>query len=227
MALTRTAVIFGAGPGIGAAAAREFAALGYQLALVARTRAKLDWLVNQFEATGATAKAFLADGANGDSIDAAVRDIRTWAGGDPSVILFNAFTSQPAGFTHQVDPAAFAHSLIVNAGAAQHLVHRFAPALVAAGEGSLLFTGNGFALTPRGYGFGTLSAGKSAMRSIALTLAEDLAGSGVRVGLLTVNGPTARGTDFDPEVIAPEFIKLHDGTVTDTEIIYNGTSTTT
>ncbi|RZJ76748.1 MAG: SDR family NAD(P)-dependent oxidoreductase [Flavobacterium sp.] len=171
---------------------------------------------------GATAKAFLADGADGESIDAAVRDIRAWAGGDPSVVLFNAYTSQPATWTHEVDPAAFARSLLVNAGAAQHLAHRFVPALLAAGEGSMLFTGNGFALSPRGHGFGTLSAGKSAMRSIALTLAEDIAGSGVRVGLLTVNGPTARGSNFDPDVIAKEFVKLHQGTVTDTEIVFNG-----
>ncbi|NIJ88497.1 NAD(P)-dependent dehydrogenase (short-subunit alcohol dehydrogenase family) [Xanthomonas campestris] len=224
MSLSKTAVIFGVGPGIGAAAAREFAALGYRLALVARTESKLARLVALFDAAGATAKAFVADAADGTSIDAAVRDIRAWAGGDPSVVLFNAFTSQPAGWTHEVDPAQFARSLIVNAGAAQHLAYRFAPALLAAGEGSLLFTGNGMALTPMGHGFGTLSAGKSAMRSVALTLAEDLAGSGVRVGLLTVNGPTARGTAFDPDVIATEFVKLHQGLVTDTEIVFNGRS---
>lgn len=224
MTLSKTAVIFGTGPGIGAAAAHEFAALGYQLALVARTGPKLDWLVTHFEGTGATAKAFIADAADGESIDDAVRDIREWAQGDPSVVLFNAFMSQPAGWTHEVDPEGFTRGLIVNAGAAQRLVHRLAPALIAAGEGSLLFTGPGFGVWPRGRGFGTLSAGKAAMRSIALTLAEDLAGSGVRVGLLTVNGPTARGTDYDPDVIAKELVKLHDGTVTDTEIIYNGAS---
>lgn len=227
MTLSKTAVIFGAGPGIGAAAAREFAALGYQLALVARTRSKLAWLVAQFEAAGVTAEAFVADAGDGESINAAARDIRVWAGGDPSVVLFNAYTSQPARLTYEVDPAAFARSLVVNAGAAQHLAYLFAPPLLAAGEGSLLFTGNGFALAPRGHGYGLLSAGKSAMRSVALTLAQDIAGSGVRVGLLTVNGPTARGTEFDPDVIAAEFVKLHEGTVTDTEIVFNGVPTTT
>lgn len=224
MPLSKTAVIFGVGPGIGVAAAREFASLGYQLALVARTKSKLALLVAAFEATGATAKGFVADAADGESIDAAVRDIRAWAEGDPSVVLFNAFTSQPARLTHEIDPAAFAQSLVVNAAAAQRLAYHFAPALVAAGEGSLLFTGNGMALTPMGHGFGTLSAGKSAMRSVALTLAIDLAESGVRVGLLTVNGPTGRGTDFDPDVIAAEFVKLHQGAVTDPEIVYNGAS---
>ena len=227
MSLSKTAVIFGAGPGIGVAAAREFAALGYQLALVARTASKLASLVAEFENAGATAKAFVADGGDGASIDTAVHDIRVWAEGHPSVVVFNAFTSQPAGLTHEVGPAGFARSLLVNAAAAQHLAYHFAPALVAAGEGSLLFTGNGFALEPMGRVFGTLSAGKSAMRSIALTLAQDLAGTGVRVGLLTVNGPTARGTDFDPDVIAAEFVKLHQGTVTDTEIVFNGPSATT
>ncbi|MFC4924364.1 SDR family NAD(P)-dependent oxidoreductase [Delftia deserti] len=222
MSLSKTAVIFGMGPGIGWAAAREFAALGYQLALVARNESKLARLVAQFKAAGATVKGFVANGADGPSIGAAARDIRAWADGDPSVVLFNAYTSQPAGPTHKVDPAGFAWSLLVNAGAAQHLAYLFAPAMVAAGEGSLLFTGNGMALTPMANGFGTLSAGKSAMRSVALTLAEDLAGSGVRVGLLTVNGPTARGATFDPDVIAAEFVKLHEGTVADTEIVYNG-----
>jgi NAD(P)-dependent dehydrogenase (short-subunit alcohol dehydrogenase family) len=224
MALSKTAVIFGAGPGIGVAAAREFAALGYRLALVARTEAKLTSLVAHFEATGAIAKGFVADGGDGASINAVVPEIRAWAGGDPSVVLFNAFTSQPAGPTHKVDPAGFARSLLVNAAAAQHLAFHFAPAMLTAGEGSLLFTGNGFALEPMGRGFGTLSAGKSAMRSVALTLAQDLADSGVRVGLLTVNGPTGRGTEFDPDVIAAEFVKLHEGTVTETEIVYNGAS---
>lgn len=227
MSLSKTAIIFGVGPGIGVAAAREFAALGYQLALVARTESKLTRLVAQFEAAGTIAKAFVADAADGGSIDAVVRDIRTWAGGDPSVLLFNPYTAQPAGPTHKVDPTGFAWSLLVNAAAAQRLAYHLAPALVAAGEGSLLFTGNGMALNPMGHGYGTLSAGKSAMRSVALTLAIDLAGSGVRVGLLTVNGPTGRGTDFDPDVIAAEFVKLHDGTVTDTEIVFNGATATT
>lgn len=80
MSLSKTAVIFGAGPGIGAAAAREFAALGYRLALVARTSSKLVLLVAEFAAAGATAKGFVADGGDGESIDAAVRDIRAWAG---------------------------------------------------------------------------------------------------------------------------------------------------
>lgn len=226
MSLSKTAVIFGVGPGIGLAAAREFAALGYRLALVARTESKLAWLVKHFEATGATAKGFVADGGDGDSIDIIVPEIRKWAEGDPSVVLFNAFTSLPAGPTHKVSPAGFARSLLVNAAAAQHLAYHFAPALVAAGEGSLLFTGNSMPFHPMGNGFGTLSAGKSAMRSVALTLAEDLAGSGVRVGLLTVDGPTGRGTVLDPDVIAAEFVKLHEGTVTDTEIIYSGPSTT-
>lgn len=222
MALSKTAVIFGMGPGIGVAAAREFAAQGYQLALVARTELKLTWFVSHFEKAGTPARGFLADAADGESIDAIVPDIRAWAGGDPSVVVFNAFTSQPSGPTHRVDPTGFAKSLLVNAGAAQRLAYHFAPALVAAGEGSLLFTGNGMALAPMGRGFGTLSAGKSAMRSVALTLAEDLAGSGVRVGLLTVNGPTARGTALDPDVIAAEFVKLHEGTVAHTEIVFNG-----
>lgn len=75
MSLSKTAVIFGMGPGIGWAAAREFAAIGYQLALVARNEARLARFVAQFEALGVTTKGFVADGADGPSIDVAARDI--------------------------------------------------------------------------------------------------------------------------------------------------------
>ncbi|SBV52764.1 SDR family oxidoreductase [Xanthomonas bromi] len=93
MSLSKTPVIFGVGPGIGIAASREFAALGYRLALLARTKSTLERLVAQFEAAGTTAKGFAADGGDGESIDAVVPEICKWAEGDPSVVLFNAFTS--------------------------------------------------------------------------------------------------------------------------------------
>ncbi|MFT8990384.1 MAG: SDR family NAD(P)-dependent oxidoreductase [Gluconobacter albidus] len=98
MSLSKTAVIFGVGPGIGIAAAREFAALGYRLALVARTRSKLEWLVAQFEAAGTNAKGFVADGGDGASVDAVVPEIRKWAEGDPSAeatSICNAAFLQP------------------------------------------------------------------------------------------------------------------------------------
>ena len=53
--------IIGAGPQLGLAIARTFGAQGYDVALIARNRAKLDSLVGQLASDGITAAAFPAD----------------------------------------------------------------------------------------------------------------------------------------------------------------------
>ena len=87
----------------------------------------------------------------------------------------------------------------------------------ASGTGSLLFTGGGAALHPYA-GLSSLCAGKAALRLWVLTLAEDLAGTGVRVGTVTVHGPVKRGTAFDPDDIAAALVRLHRGTNEGVEI---------
>jgi short-subunit dehydrogenase len=105
----------------------------------------------------------------------------------------------------------------VNFIAATQLTALLAPAMRASGTGSLLFTGGGAAL--RVYaGLSSLCAGKAALRMWALTLAEDLAGTGVRVGTVTVDGRVERGTPFDPDNIAAALLRLHRGTKEGIEI---------
>ena len=87
--------------------------------------------------------------------------------------------------------------------------------------GSLLFTGGGAALHPYA-GLSSLCAGKAALRMWALTLAEDLAGTGVRVGTVTVYGRVERGTPFDPDHIAAAMVRLHRGTTEGVEIHFTG-----
>ena len=105
----------------------------------------------------------------------------------------------------------------VNFLAATQLTALVAPAMRASGTGSLLFTGGGAALHACA-GLSSLCAGKAALRMWVLTLAEDLAGTGVRVGTVTVHGPVERGTAFDPDNIAAALLRLHRGTKEGVEI---------
>jgi hypothetical protein len=57
-----------------------------------------------------------------------------------------------------------------------------------------------------------------------LTLAEDLAGTGVRVGTVTVHGRVERGTLFDPDHIAAALLRLHRGTKEGIEIQFAAAS---
>lgn len=57
----RVAVVTGAGQGLGAALAKEFAAHGASVALIGRTQVKLDHVVSEIKESGADAEAFCCD----------------------------------------------------------------------------------------------------------------------------------------------------------------------
>lgn len=67
-----TLAIVGAGPGLGAAAARRFGREGFSVALIARDQAKLDALVAQLAEAGVTARGYSADVRDADSLAAAL-----------------------------------------------------------------------------------------------------------------------------------------------------------
>jgi NAD(P)-dependent dehydrogenase (short-subunit alcohol dehydrogenase family) len=61
-------------------------------------------------------------------------------------------------------------------------------AMRAAGGGTILFTGGGWADHP-GPAWGTVSLGKAALRPAATMLGAELAGDGIRVASITIAGP--------------------------------------
>jgi short-subunit dehydrogenase len=74
----------------------------------------------------------------------------------------------------------------------------------AAGSGTILVTGGGFADHPIP-ALATVSLGKAALRSAATMLGADLAPDGIRVATLTIAGQIAAGTSFDPGRIAERY----------------------
>lgn len=92
----KIAFITGAGRGIGAAAARLFAAEGASVMLAARTEAQLKEVTEQIRADGGTAEYVVCDLADGDSVRAAVdRTVEVW--GRLDVAFNNGATIQPPG----------------------------------------------------------------------------------------------------------------------------------
>ena len=74
----------------------------------------------------------------------------------------------------------------------------------AAGFGTILVTGGGFADHPIP-ALATVSRGKAALRSAATMLGADLEPDGIRVATLTIAGQIAAGTSFDPQRIAERY----------------------
>ena len=75
------------------------------------------------------------------------------------------------------------------------------PAMRAAGGGTLLFTGGGFAdALPAA--LATVSLGKVTLRALATMFARDLREDGIHAASLTILQPIVPGTPFDPDKIA-------------------------
>jgi NAD(P)-dependent dehydrogenase (short-subunit alcohol dehydrogenase family) len=80
----------------------------------------------------------------------------------------------------------------------------------ACGTGTILFTGGGLAIDPTGWlPAASLAIGKAGLRSLALTLHQELAPDGIHAGTVTIAGQIQPGTSFDPDSIAAAFWSMH------------------
>jgi len=206
-AMTRPlAVILGAGPGIGLAAARRFAQGGFRVAAVARPGDPLAGFQADLAAHGGPARVLGADLALAGALAEACAAIERW-GGWPEVLVYNASAGAP-GPVAELAPEALLEGFRVSAGAALAAAQWALPAMRAARRGSLLFTGGGLALAPKP-GLAAAAMGKAALRSLALSLAEELATEGIHAATVTVCGFVQAGTPLSPERVAQAFWDLH------------------
>jgi len=174
-------VVVGVGPGNGAAFARRFAQEGYRVALLARRRELTDELAR----TLANARAYTCDVSDPASIDHAFGAIEAELGA-PAVVVYNA-GSGVFGSLEEVDPADFEKAWRVNALGLFLVARRVAPAMRAAGAGSLIVVGATASRrgVPRTVAF---APAKAAQRSLAESLARTLWPSGIHVALIIVDG---------------------------------------
>ncbi|RVD31597.1 SDR family NAD(P)-dependent oxidoreductase [Mesorhizobium sp. M4A.F.Ca.ET.020.02.1.1] len=206
MTLSWSTIIIGHGPLLGDALAEAFIAEGYDIGLVARNAARLDEAAAKLSERGAKVTTYAADAGDHDALsaalDAARRDL-----GAPEVLIYNAASSKMQGV---LDLSAERLIDDFRAGVSGALVaaRHAAPAMIERGRGTLLFTGGMLALAPMSM-FASMSIIKGGIRALALMLADELAPKNVRVGTVTIGGAIARGTAFDPSIIARSFVALH------------------
>jgi short-subunit dehydrogenase len=198
----RHVLLVGAGPGLGLAVARRFAVGGYQVTLVARSTDGLRDLASRLSDTGAAIRTVEADASDPEGLGVRVTELYREEGA-PGVIIYNAVMGAPdqllsASVSHL--QAAYAVDVISAIVVAQVA----APAWKAAGFGTMIVTGGGFADHPIP-ALATVSLGKAALRSAATMLGADLEPDGIRVTTLTSAGQIVAGTSFDPERIAERY----------------------
>lgn len=199
-------VIVGAGGGVSGGVARAFAALGYRLALVARSIDDRAPLPAALAESGASVVTRAADSGNFADLGAALAALVA-DHGPAEVLVYNAAAVTPA-VPSALAPAQLMADLAVSVGGALAAVHALLPGMRAAGKGTILLTGGGFALQPMA-AMASLGVGKAGLRNLAFSLAEELQPAGIRVGTVTILGAVAPGTAFDPDRIAEVFVALH------------------
>lgn len=198
-------LLVGYGPGVGQGIARAFAGAGYSLGLIARRPER------QREAL----EALLQDGAEADLVAADAGDAAALTGAlqallrpDQSTVLVYNAVAPTYGPPTTLTPERLLADLQVDVAGALAAAKAVLPAMEERGDGSLLFTGGGFAHHPLA-ATSSIGIGKAALRALVLCLAQELAAGPVRVGLLSIMGMVSPGTPFDPIRIGAAFLALH------------------
>ncbi len=198
------AVIIGAGPGIGQAVARRFAREGLPITLIARSERTLRAAADAVASHGVPIVTLQADSTDRAELDAAL-DQAIGEHGVPDVAVYNAALVRADGLGElsvRDHMEAWAVNVVGALNAAAHL----APAMATRGSGSFLVTGGMPEPKPQ---YVSLSLGKAGVRTLVALLDQQYRSSGVHVASVTVDGPVASGTDFDPDHIAEHYWNLH------------------
>ena len=183
-----TAVVTGASRGIGEAVARMFAGAGASVALVARGRAALERLADEF---GAGAFAVPCDLTHANGVSAAVDAIEAGFGGAPRILVNNAGIFR-VGAAHELAADDFTAMLDLNLVAPFAFIRAFLPAMKAAKAGHIVTIGSvaDRAAFPGNAGY---SASKFGARAVHEVLRAETKGSGVRTTLVS---PSATDTEI-------------------------------
>lgn len=212
-----TIAIVGAGPGLGLAIARKFGSEGFDVALISRSKDKLDDLVAELAADGITAAGFPADVLDRPGLRGALAAAKDRFGGID--VLEYSPADASAGPLAPVDirqttPENVQPQIEYYLYGAMTAADVVLPELLEAGSGTLLFTTGAGSVYPVAQ-YGNVTAGGAALRNWALNLGQALSGTGVHIAhiaiaLMIADEAPASGYDFLPAGdIAPLYWDLH------------------
>ena len=164
-------IITGVGPGTGTALVRRFAQ-DYRVAMIARDRERLLSLTDEIPDTRAWS-CNVADGdAFGDTLEAIADEL-----GPAKVVVHNAVGGGMVDIL-ELEPRILERNFKVNTIALLQLIQACAPAMVEAGEGAILATGNTAAYRGRA-AFSAFAPTKAAQRILLESAARSLGPKGV------------------------------------------------
>jgi len=173
-------LLTGVGPGTGSALARRFTAGGYRVAMLARNAERL----HKLEAELKGSKAYVCDVADPTQVEATVTAVERDLG-RPSVLIHNA-VGGGFGTFRELDPSLLNRNFQINVMGLLYLARRLTPAMIDAGKGNIIVTGNTSALRGKPW-FAHFAPTKAAQRILSEAMARDLGPKGVHVSYIVID----------------------------------------
>jgi NAD(P)-dependent dehydrogenase (short-subunit alcohol dehydrogenase family) len=198
----RTAIVIGAGPGIGLSVARRLAREGLSVGVIARAAPTVDAAVAAL--SGHAVHGVVADATDEAALRRALDEVADRLG-PPEMLVYNAALIR-ADRIGELSAAAQLDAWAVNVVGAITAAAHVAPGMAQRGRGTIVITGGMPQPVPA---YTSLSLGKAGVRTLVTLLHETYGSAGVHAASVTVLGEVAPGTAFDPDDIAEHYWRLH------------------
>jgi NAD(P)-dependent dehydrogenase (short-subunit alcohol dehydrogenase family) len=176
----KLALVTGVGPGTGLSVVKRLVAGGYDVAMVARNEERLRGFEKQIPGT----RTFVCDVANDGEFSATLERIKAEFG-PPEIAVHNAVGGVWGNFM-EIDPAVLEHNFQTNVMALLHLARGVAPAMIEAGRGAIIASGNTSALRGKS-NFAGFAPTKAAQRILAESVARELGPKGIHVAYVLID----------------------------------------
>jgi NAD(P)-dependent dehydrogenase (short-subunit alcohol dehydrogenase family) len=190
-------LVTGVGPakGTGGEIARRFAEGGYQVAMLARNAENLV----EIEAQVPGSTAFPCDVGDLDALVATIELVRKKLG-DPTVVVHNALRSVRGGIL-ELNPDDLELNFRVNTTALLYLARETIPAMLKAGKGVILVTGNTSATRGK-TNWGFFASTKASQRILAESIAREFGPKGIHIAYFVIDASI--DTPRTRPVLAPD-----------------------
>jgi len=179
----RCCVVTGASGGVGAAIATALAGQGARVALLARSRARLQELAARLTASGATVLAVACDCSQPEQVEAARVEIsRAW--GEAAVLVNAAGTCGALATVAEGDPADWIGTLQTNLLGPYLMTRSWLPGMLRNGWGRIINLGSAASLHPPGALTSAYAVSKAALDRFTRQVACEILGSGVTINVI-------------------------------------------
>ena len=197
--MTKVFVELGAGPGLGNAAARAFAAQGFKVVLTSRSEERLAAYQRDFRAADYDADIRTIDMARPDAAQDVLRQIKKEYP-EIDTVHYNVGVTEPDG-GRTFDCAAMAERYQIDVLGFYQTLQVFATDAFAAKGGTILVTGGGLAIHPM-HEFLPLSMDKAALRALVLAEHALWKAKGLYIASLQVTNAIGVAEGYEPDRLA-------------------------